>query len=690
MSSNTQIQVASLDFTGIKQNFITYLKSQDTFKDFNFSGSTLSTLLDVLSYNTSYNSFYLNMVANEMFLDSALQRSSVVSHAKMLSYIPKSAIAPVAIISLQFNGVSTSTLTIPQYTNFISGSVDGVNYNYVTIDSTTSSVVGGVSMFNNIMLKQGTLSKFTFIVNNTTNPSSTFEIPDPQIDTSTLQVTVNQSSTNSAYQIFNTSSDVLSIKPTDAVYFLQEAINGNYQIYFGDGVLGKQLTDNSVVNIQYISTSGTSGGGANTFTLMDSVGGSSYTLTPIQAATNGQDRETIDSIKFQAPKSFAAQGRAVSKNDYITAIQQNSLGIQFDAVSVWGGEENIPPAYGQVFIALKPKGAYDLTTTQKKTIISQVLKPISVMTVEPTIVEPDYTYIQLSANVLFQQSQTTSSPSTIQNSVTNALYNYSTTNLNTFNSTFSSNDVLSTISNVDKAIITSDFTINVQKKFYPNLAVPTTYTLYYGVGLKKGVAQSGVTSFPSIQIKDPTNPINTIDSVFIEEVPTVTGGVYSISVLNPGFNYKLTPIINIMGDGVGATATATVINGSISKVTVTNAGTGYTSAIVTVTPAAGDTTGMNGALVINLEGQFGTLRSYYNNSLNAKTVLNNNVGTIDYINGVITLTNFAPLNVDNALGQLTITVQPITTIISSSYNKIITIDPFDPSAVSVSVNQKRN
>jgi len=690
-NSNNQIQVANLDFTGIKKNFITYLQSQDTFKGYNFAGSALSTLLDVLAYNTQYNGMYLNLVANEMFLDSAVKRSSVVSHAKLLNYTPKSAIGPVAIVNVAFVGVSGSYYTIPQYTNFLSESVDGVNYNYVTTDSHSTQIANGNATFSNIGLKQGTLESYTFSVDTNTNPSCIFEIPDSQIDTSTLSVLVQQSSTNSSYQIYTSSTDYLSITPTDTVYFVQESTKGNYQIYFGDGILGAQLNSGNIVKINYISTSGSSGGGANNFSLMDNLAPfSSYTITPVQAASMGQDKETIDSIKFQAPKAFAAQGRAVSKNDYITAIQQNSLGIQFDAVSVWGGEENIPPAYGQVFVALKPKGAYDLTTTQKQMIVSQVLKPISVLTVEPTIVSPDYTYIQVTANVLFQQAQTTSTPSNIQDKVTSALYGYSTSKLNTFNSTFSSSDVLSTISSVDKAIITSDFTLNLQKKFYPNLSTPTTYKLYCGVGLKKGVVQSGVTSTPAIQVKDPSNPTNIIDSVFIEEVPAPTNGISSISILNPGFNYQLSPTLTILGDGTGATATATIINGSINKVKITNAGVGYTSAVVTVTPAAGDTTGVNGALLVSLDGQYGTLRTYYNNAQNAKTVLNSNIGTIDYINGIITLNNFSPVNVDNALGQLTITVTPITTIISSSYNKIITIDPFDAGAVSVSVNAKRN
>ena len=689
MASNTNIQVASLDFSGIKQNFINYLQTQDTFKDYNFSGSALSTLLDVLAYNTQYNAFYLNMVANEMFLDSALQRSSVVSHAKMLNYVPRSAVGPVAIINLRFTGVTTSTYTLPQYTNFRSEAINSVNYNYVTLNETTVPVTANVATFTGIEIKQGTPQNYTFTVNSTTNPKYIFEIPDANIDTSTLQVTVQQSVSNSAYQVFYSTTNYLELTPTDPVYFLQEATDGNYQIYFGDGVLGQQLSDGNIVKITYVSTKGTSGGLANAFTLMTQFAPyTSVTVTPYLAATQGEDKETIDSIKFQAPKAFASQGRAVTKNDYITLLQQNNLGISFDAVSVWGGEENNPPVYGQVFISLKPTGAYDLTATQKQVIQNQVLKPYSVLTVQPTLVDPDYTYIQVSSNVLFNQSQTSMTPSALKTGIQQAIYGYSANNLNTFNSTFSSYDVLSTINNYDPSIITSDFKLNLQKKFYPTLGTSETYTLYYNSSLQKGMFQSGVSSTPGMQFVDPANNASIIDGVFIEEIPTSTGGVDSISILNPGFNYQYVPTINIVGDGTGATATATIINGSISSVTITNAGTGYTNAIANVVPAPNDTTGTNGALIVKLQGQIGTLRTYYNNTLNVKTVLNANAGTIDYTNGIITLSNFNPVNIDNGLGQLTISTVPTTTIISSTFNRIITIDPYDPAAISVTVNAK--
>jgi len=478
MASNTNIQVSSLDFGNIKQNFINYLQAQSTFKDYNFTGSAMSTLLDVLAYNTQYNAFYLNMVANEMFLDSALQRSSVISHAKLMNYVPQSAIGARAEINLTVNNITTTTLTLPKYTNFLSEPVNGVNYNYVTTTSSTVPVINNVANFNGLVLKQGVVRNYKFTVNSSSNPNCIFEIPDANIDTSTLQVSVQQNSSNNSYQVYNKTTDYLALGPTDTVYYIQEAINGNYQIYFGDGILGAKLSDGNIVNITYISTSGAAGGLANNFVLMDSISVNSIsTVKTTQKASQGKDKESIDSIKFQAPKAFSAQGRAVNKNDYITLLQQNNLGISFDAVSVWGGEENVPPVYGQVFVSLKPKGSYNLTSTQKQLLIENVLRPISMLTVEPTIVDPDYTYIQVNANVVYDQKKTPKSASDIQSGVKNAIYNYSSNNLNTFNSTFSSYDLLSAINSFDQSIISSDFTINVQKKIYPTIGSPATYSL---------------------------------------------------------------------------------------------------------------------------------------------------------------------------------------------------------------------
>ena len=691
MAANTTTQLVNLDFDSLKSNFITFLKGQNTFQDYNFEGSAMNQLIDVLTYNTQYNAYYLNMVANEMFLDSATQRSSVVSQAKLLNYTPISAIAPTAMVNVTFTNVSANSLTLPAYQTFSSSAINGVNYTFVNPDSYTVNVVNNTAIFPNVQIKQGVYATYRFNVSSATNPNYVFEIPDNAIDTTSLQVIVQTSSSNSAYTIYNQAmpSDYLTLNSTSQVYFLQEALNGNYQIYFGDGILGQQLTDGNIVIVNYVSTEGSAASGANSFVLLNNVSGySPSSVNSIAAATSGSDKESIDSIKFQAPKAFAAQGRAVSKNDYITAIQQNNQGFSFDAVNVWGGEENNPPVFGQVFVSLKPTGSYNLTVAQKNEIITNIIEPISVLTVTPTIIDPDYTYIKLGVNVLYDPNKTILTSSQLQAGITSAIQSFSKLSLNTFNSTFNAYDLLSTVQNYDQSIVTSEYTLQLQKKFFPNLTTPATYTLSYNVPLQRGTFGSGITSSPALQYIDSSNTSNIIDGVYLEEIPTQTFGVDTISVINPGFNYTTTPIVSINGDGAEATAVAVLSGGTIQSIIVTNSGNNYTSAVATITPAQGDTTGQGASVNVNLQGRYGILRSYYFNPKNAKTILNNNVGTIDYTNGIITLTSFNPYNVDNPLGQFAVTVTPKTSIISSTYNGIITVDEFDPNAISVSVTAK--
>ena len=428
--ANSNFNITELDFSSIKDSLKNYLKDNDVLLDYNYEGSAISTLLDILAYNTQYNAYYLNMVANEMFLDTALQRNSVVSQAKLLNYIPQSAIAPSATINLRVNQVTDASLTLPKYTSFLSEAIDGINYNFVNTDSHTVNVVNGVAQFNEITLKQGSSQVYSFLVDVGTNTKSLFKLPDTNIDTTTLLVAVQESSSNNYLTTFSSASDYLTLNNSSTVYFLQEGLNGYFEIYFGNGILGKALKNGNIVKVSYVTTQGLSGAGANNFVIMNTIAGYSNTVvTPITSASQGSSRETIDSIKLQAPKSYAAQNRAVTKDDYITAIQQNQLGYSFDAVNVWGGQQNDPPVYGRVFVCMKPTGGYTITQNQKAKLIKDVLKPISIMTVEPTIVDPDYTYVQITANVLYDPKKTTASAAQVKAAVRSVIYSYSLSTL---------------------------------------------------------------------------------------------------------------------------------------------------------------------------------------------------------------------------------------------------------------------
>jgi hypothetical protein len=692
--ANSQMSLVGLDFDTIKNNLKTYLKSQDTFKDYNFDGSGLSILLDVLAYNTQYNAFYLNMTANEMFLDTALQRSSVVSHAKLLNYTPKSVTAPISYINLVVTNVTDTSLTLPSYANFLSEPVGErrITYNFITTDSTTvnTDLNTNTATFNNIQIKQGIIVNYKFTVDTVANPTYTFQLPDNSIDTNTIKVSVQQSGSNSYSSIYNLSREYLLLNSTSEVFFLNESLNGNYEISFGDGILGKKLTDGNIVKVTYLITQGKSAMGANNFTLMDTVPGfTNYVISGSIPTTQGGEKETIDSVKYQAPKSYSAQNRAVSKEDYITLIQQNNIGLTFDAVNIWGGQENDPPVYGQVFVCLKPSGSYTLTDTQKDRLISDVIKPISIMTVEPTIVDPDYTYLKLNVNVIYDTKKTNLTSNDIKLLVSNTINSFATTTLNKFNSTFSSSELTHRINVSEQSIIANEVKVQIQKKIYPNLTTPTTYKLYYGTPLNKGMFSSGVNSYPSVQFRDKINPSIIIDGIYVEELPSSTGGVESISIINAGYNYQTVPTVTIQGDGIGATAQATLTTeGKIDSIKVVTSGNNYTSAIATITPASYDTSGQGAAAVVNLYGRYGNLRTYYNNTQNVKTIYNNNAGTIEYASGIVTLDAFNPIEINEPLGQFTVSVNPSSSILSSSYNRILTLDPFDPNAITVTVTAK--
>jgi hypothetical protein len=419
---------------------------------------------------------------------------------------------------------------------------------------------------------------------------------------------------------------------------------------------------------------------------MSSVGGFSNTVvTSISSATQGSDKETIESIKYTAPKAYAAQGRAVTKEDYIYLIQNNSTNLPIDSVSVWGGEENDPPVYGQIFCAVKPAGGFTLTPTQKERLISEVIRPISVLTVTPTIVDPDYTYVNINTKVLYDPKKTTLTGGQIKGQVLTQINQFSSDTLNTFNSVFKLPELISYIQSADTSIITNECSIRLQKKFYPKLNSRSTYIFDFGVPLQRNYYNAGLNSSPDFSESDPTAVSGVRNGIYFEEVPTTTGGIATINVLNQGFGYTKIPTVTITGDGEGATAFAVLASGRVNSIVVTNPGFNYTEAFVTITPQDGDTSGGLAYASPILEGVEGTLRTYYYLN-NIKTISNANAGTINYSTGKVTLIDFSPLTVNNDLGRFTISVVPDSTIVSSTYNRIIATDSFDPEAITVNVS----
>jgi hypothetical protein len=686
-----RLNVASLDFDTIKTNLKNFLKQQTEFQDYDFEGAGLNILLDILAYNTHYNSYYLNMVANESFLDSAMLRNSVVSHAKKLGYTPRSVSAPRAIIQVTVDSGSSNTgsLTIPKGFIFLSNQIDNQSYNFVTIEDKTVSKTGNNFVFSSLDVYEGKYVTYNFTHSQTTNPKQLFEIPEQNIDTSTLTVAVRPSKSNSEIVIYNQAQDVLQVSSDSEVYYLQEGQNGNYQIYFGDDVLGKKLPDGAYVTLNYLTTNGSTANGANNFVATSSIlGYSNIVVSSISKASGGSERETVDQIKYAAPLNFLSQNRAVTKNDYIKLIQQKYP--SFESVNVWGGEENDPPVYGKVFVSAKPKLGFEVTDTEKEYVKEYILKPMSIMTVTPEIVDIDYNYLKVETKVFYDPTKTTQSESDLKTNIKNIIQNFADTELNRFNSYFRYSNLEGQIDNYSRSIISNEIELFVAKKFRPDLINSDSYVLDFGMQLRKGTTEDNFYSSPTFNMVDEEGITR---ECFFEEIPSSFSGLESVTVTNPGYGYTTTPTVNIIGDGQGATAVATIVNGKLSKITVTNPGIGYTSAAIQIVGGGGTL----GAATAVLEGRYGQLRiSYYKldetSSTNTKVVINQNrnngvAGVVDYVLGKITLTSFNPTGVNNDFKDIMVHMRPDVNIIQSKLNKMLVLDPEDPTSITVKIQK---
>ena len=370
-TTTKRIRVTELDFTEIKNNLKSYLKAQPKFADYNFEGSAINTLLDVLAYNTHYSAVYSNMVANEMFLDSAVKRDSIVSLAKHLGYTPRSSTAPTAVINVTINSPagSPATLTMPSGTTF-STQVNGTSYSYVTQSDLTIVPSSGVYTFTNVNIKEGTSIRYEY-TKDSADFNQRFLIQDDRADTSTLKVLVQNSTTDATTTTFTRAENILDVKDTSEVYFLNAVEDGQYEVTFGDGILGKALSDGNIIVLEYLITNEETSNGAKTFTLSSTVGGTTNaTITTVSNSQGGAVRETLDSIKFNAPKYYSSQNRAVTAEDFKVILPK--LYGNVDSMQVWGGEDNDPPIYGKVFLSIKPVTGTTLTETTKASITKDI------------------------------------------------------------------------------------------------------------------------------------------------------------------------------------------------------------------------------------------------------------------------------------------------------------------------------
>jgi len=683
-TANTNLRVTELDFDDIKSNLKNYLRGQQEFQDYDFEGSAMNILLDVLAYNTHYMGYYVNMVANEMFLDTAQIRNSVLSHAKLLGYTPRSqtgAVATVAVTVTPLAGNTQTTLTLPKNIPFISESIDGVNYSFVAVQGYTATKgSGGSFVYDQVIIKEGEPVTWTFLKDQNNN-TGRFEIPTGTLDTSTVTVTVQASSSNASQQVYTLNSDLTELGANSTVYFLEETDNEKYTIYFGDGVFGKSLSNGNIVYVSYLDTNGAPANKANVFTSTGAIGGfSNVIVSTISKSAGGSPKESIDDIKYRAPIYYTTQNRAVTKNDYSILLKRDYPNIE--SVSVWGGEEYDPPQYGKVFISMKPVTGYTLSETTKDAIVSDIIRTRSVLTVTPEIIDPDYMFLRFDLDVYYAPNKTNLSSETLKALVRARILQYRDENLNSFNSIFRASRLQAIIDGVDPSIMSNDLVVYVQKRVTIINGVQQNYSVKFEGPLHRGGLQEHMVTYPTIQVRDSSDIQR---DAYFEEVIGSSTGVDSITVAQPGTGYSDNPTVTVNGDGTGAIASATVVNGQIKSVQVTTRGINYTVASVDIS----DSTGTGATASAVLEGRHGTIRSYYLQSNGQKVIVNEDAGTIDYDTGEVIFTALTAYSVSSSpyfgLDQNVFVVQikPDEETLFPRKNRIVSIDETDITSLEI-------
>ena len=470
-TNEKKLRVTELDFDNIKDNLKTFLKAQSEFKDYDFEGSGMSVLLDTLAYNTHYLGFNANMLANEMFLDSASLRSSIVSHAKTLGYEVSSARAPVAVVNVGLT-TSDSSATMSAGTAF-STTVDGLDYQFVTVADITSNNSGNTIPFDSVNIYEGTYVTTNYtVVSDDVNQR--FLLSDARADTTTLTVKIQTSISDTNTTTYTKATDITQLSESSTVYFIQETDSGLHEVYFGDGVVSKSLSDGNIVQLQYVVTNRTAANGASTFSSPASIDGiTGVTVTTVSNAIGGDTVESLKSIKLQAPLDYASQGRAVTVDDYKSYTKKLFPNTQ--AVSVWGGEDgsydtstgvSSNPEYGKVFISIKSTTGENLTTVQKSNLVS-AFSPYKVVSITPVIVDPETTFLILNITFNYDSSATTSTKDELASLIYTTVSDYNSSDLQEFNSSFRHSKLLGLIDDTDTSILNNTTTVTMGKFFTP-------------------------------------------------------------------------------------------------------------------------------------------------------------------------------------------------------------------------------
>jgi len=483
--NTSNIPVTELDFDQIKQNLKNFLKGQDQFRDFDFEGSAMSVLLDTLAYNTHYHSFYINMVANEMFLDSAIARDSVVSLAKQLGYTPRSvrsATARVQVVSqVDPNPGDPDKFLAPD--TIFQTTIDGTTFNFLNLAPAqfVEDVTTGFFVIDELVINEGTHRDFAYVVD-TLNPDQKFIIPDSGIDTKTLTVRVQESISDVTGfdEPWALTTTLITVGPDDAAYQLQEVEGGFYEITFGDGIVGRALENGNVVVVDWISANADAPNGAG---INDSISSRAFTVSGnlevivLDGAAGGTLRESIPSIKLFAPLNFQAQDRAVTADDYAAIVSRDFPDIE--SIFVFGGEDITPPQFGKVFISLKPVTGVTISDAEKLTIANTILKRRNVVSITPIVIDPDFTFLLVETEVRFNPRATVLSPNSIEELVEQVIRDFGDIELEKFEQNFRYSNLVCDIDDSEPSILNNSTKVKMQKRFEPALGRQISYVLRF-------------------------------------------------------------------------------------------------------------------------------------------------------------------------------------------------------------------
>ena len=513
-TTRKRLSVTEFDFDEVKNNLKVFMRNQSEFKDYDFEGSGLSALLDVLAYNTHYLGFNANMLANEMFLDSAQLRSSVVSHAKTLGYTTRSSTASKAVVDVFLNTTNASA-TMPAGTVFTS-SVGNTSYQFVTTQSVTAFNSGSFVQFNNVTIAEGSFVATRYTVD-TQNVEQRFVINDDRADTTTLTIKVQNSATDTGIVTYTRATDIAGLTSTSNVYFLQEVEDGKFEVYFGDGILGNAVEDGNIIIMNYVVTNKGAANGASVFSssaAIDTV--NSVNVRTVSSSAGGSEPESIESVKYNAPLDYASQGRCVTTEDYKTYVRQLFANTQ--AVSVWGGENGSFNSvtgvsdiaeYGKVFISVKSTTGLNLNKIQKSQLVKS-LSPYTVASITPVVVDPESLYIILNCNFKYDSNATTSSKESLETLVSNTISTYNTDYLKVFNSVFRHSQFTSLVDNTDNSILSNITTVSLGSFYTPNTSGSFSFTIQFGNPLFNphsghNAAGGGIIASTGFYIQDNTN-----------------------------------------------------------------------------------------------------------------------------------------------------------------------------------------